>query len=110
MKKTWLISYSTKPDRNGNVVWHTWKNVSLSRQNAEIALKQAIDQDRNNYNWALFESVLAFEVKRELIAVEIEDNNVIPLEAVPAPVQEGGGNPFDPFEDDEDIDLGDDNF
>jgi hypothetical protein len=93
MKKTWTISYG-KADRNGNLNWMAHSYNRISKQNAELDLKRAVENDRHDYDWALFEMVAAFTVKKEVVAAEIEELNVVPLEAVPGPMP-AGRNPDD---------------
>lgn len=112
MKKAWIINYGNV-DRQGQHVWYGFKTNYISRQSAELDLKRAIENDRNNRDWALFEMVSAFSVEKVMKPAVIEEMNVQPLEAVPGPnMQADDGDPegfidngMDNFDDPEDDDF-----
>lgn len=102
MDTFWVILYKSA----GQASWSAYRTIKTSRILAEAEMKKYIENDRNNYDWALSESILVAAIKKEMVFFEPKPRQINPIEGAPAPAPmvEGFEDDFDPDFDDEDND------
>lgn len=73
MNKTWIIFNRRNQDRGRRDGWNYFKEISISRQQAEHEMKRQVEKDAAGREWALFELVSAFTTKVEAVPAAIVD-------------------------------------
>lgn len=73
MNKTWIIFNRRKQDAGRRDGWNYFKEIGVSRQQAEHEMKRQVEKDNNGREWAVFEMVSAYAAKVEIVEIALVD-------------------------------------